>query len=225
MTGVGARVGRGAEARGEYLYSTRGDFSQRGPPTLAEWGTMDSALYSRATNKTIQNGDQLEDPGILRAFEEFAETRILAGPEDRPDRPPLIDPNSRRARKKVTLTWQEIPAWQQDNEYILTGYRRYVEITHTVFSASPPICSKTSTWLLIRLRLHLHGTRMWRRAIVRPWASVNLASHSPKFVGFRTAIVDAWHQSFDVRDPLYQPCMCQRTLSECLRATTSRFTQ
>ncbi|OJT07491.1 hypothetical protein TRAPUB_1676 [Trametes pubescens] len=25
-----------------------------------------------------------------------------------------------------TLTWLELPEWQRDNEYILTGYRRYV---------------------------------------------------------------------------------------------------
>ena len=67
-----------------------------------------------------------DEPSILRAFEEFTESRVLAGPEDRPDRAPLLDPDSPRARKKRTLTWQEIPAWQQDNEYILTGYRRCV---------------------------------------------------------------------------------------------------
>lgn len=26
---------------------------------------------------------------------------------------------------KLTLEWLEIPEWQRDNEYILTGYRRY----------------------------------------------------------------------------------------------------
>ncbi len=26
---------------------------------------------------------------------------------------------------KITLEWLEIPEWQRDNEYILTGYRRY----------------------------------------------------------------------------------------------------
>jgi adiponectin receptor len=26
--------------------------------------------------------------------------------------------------QRMTLSWHEIPEWQRDNEYILTGYRR-----------------------------------------------------------------------------------------------------
>jgi hypothetical protein len=30
----------------------------------------------------------------------------------------------RNASAKLTLSWLDIPEWQKDNEYILTGYRR-----------------------------------------------------------------------------------------------------
>lgn len=32
---------------------------------------------------------------------------------------------SRRRTGRRTFDWNEIPAWQRDNEYILTGYRGY----------------------------------------------------------------------------------------------------
>ena len=39
----------------------------------------------------------------------------------------LIDGGKARKTNK-TLTWLEIPEWQRDNEYILTGYRRCVRM-------------------------------------------------------------------------------------------------
>ena len=90
--------------------------------------TMDDTIKRRSTPSELAQSlstiDGEDDPSILRAFEEFTESRVLAGPEDRPDRPPLVDPDTPLLRKKRVLTWQEIPGWQQDNEYILTGYRR-----------------------------------------------------------------------------------------------------
>ncbi|KAH9855334.1 HlyIII-domain-containing protein [Lenzites betulinus] len=41
-----------------------------------------------------------------------------------PSGPPPISVKAESTSKSKTLTWVEIPAWQQDNEYILTGYRR-----------------------------------------------------------------------------------------------------
>ncbi|KAH9919822.1 hemolysin-III related-domain-containing protein [Fomitopsis serialis] len=38
--------------------------------------------------------------------------------------PETSDPVQSVHRDHSTLTWMEIPAWQRDNEYILTGYRR-----------------------------------------------------------------------------------------------------
>ena len=133
------------------------------PPTISRWGRgMDDTLRSRPTSKTMSKADQNGDPGVLRAFEEFAETRVFAGLEDRPDRAPLIDPNSKRARRKHTLTWQEIPAWQQDNEYILTGYRRCVHIASTGTSDSPIMsCSRRMLGFLPGSAFHEHGARIW----------------------------------------------------------------
>lgn len=61
--------------------------------------------------------------GTQVALEHF-ESRVLSDVDQRPDRPPILDPNSPLAKGKRTLTWKEIPSWQQDNEYILSGYRR-----------------------------------------------------------------------------------------------------
>ncbi|KAJ3540853.1 hypothetical protein NM688_g6169 [Phlebia brevispora] len=72
---------------------------------------------------TPQTPDQSHGPGILHALEEF-ESHIHSDLDERPDRPPIIDPNSPQSKGRRTLTWKEIPSWQQDNEFILTGYRR-----------------------------------------------------------------------------------------------------
>ena len=73
--------------------------------------------------------EQTHTASALEALENVVEDRIFTGPEDRPDSTPLLDPNrTKQSRQRKTLTWQEIPAWQRDNEYILTGYRRYVSL-------------------------------------------------------------------------------------------------
>ena len=103
-------------------------------PTLISRGmTVNGPLKRRSTSASATETRPLvqdhSESGLRRAFEafeDFAESRVLTVPEDRPDRPPLINPDTPLLRHKLTLTWQEIPAWQQDNEYILTGYRRYV---------------------------------------------------------------------------------------------------
>lgn len=43
---------------------------------------------------------------------------------------PLGSPPAKQIRdlNYLTLTWSEVPAWMQDNEYILSGYRRLVDI-------------------------------------------------------------------------------------------------
>ncbi|KIP12106.1 hypothetical protein PHLGIDRAFT_98449 [Phlebiopsis gigantea 11061_1 CR5-6] len=54
-----------------------------------------------------------------RTLEDF-QSRIHSDPNDRFDAPP-----KRYSRTdSPTVTWNEIPPWQQDNEYVLTGYRR-----------------------------------------------------------------------------------------------------
>lgn len=57
---------------------------------------------------------------ILHVLEDF-QSHIHADPSDKSDAPPERDPSKITG---LTLTWHEIPAWQKDNEYILTGYRR-----------------------------------------------------------------------------------------------------
>lgn len=58
--------------------------------------------------------------GILNVLEDF-QARIHSDPNDKPKiDEPLVPPNP----DALTLTWKEIPPWQQDNEYILKGYRR-----------------------------------------------------------------------------------------------------
>lgn len=44
------------------------------------------------------------------------------GSVEKPDTSEIDYDNQRR----LTLSWWEIPAWMQDNEYILSGYRRLV---------------------------------------------------------------------------------------------------
>ncbi|EKM58051.1 uncharacterized protein PHACADRAFT_89788 [Phanerochaete carnosa HHB-10118-sp] len=63
-------------------------------------------------------GDGRDVPGNV--LEDF-QSRIHADPNDKSEDPPERDPAH---TDTVTLTWHEIPAWQKDNEYILTGYRR-----------------------------------------------------------------------------------------------------
>lgn len=59
-------------------------------------------------------------PTVLKALEDF-QARIHSDPNDKPQiDEPLVPPSP----DALTLTWNEIPPWQQDNEYILTGYRR-----------------------------------------------------------------------------------------------------
>ena len=67
-------------------------------------------------------GDEGVPSAVLHALEHF-QSRIHADPGDKPDAPPERDPATTDAR---TLSWHEIPAWQKDNEYVLTGYRRWV---------------------------------------------------------------------------------------------------
>ena len=42
-----------------------------------------------------------------------------SGSVEKPDTPEID-------QRRLTLSWWEIPAWMQDNEYILSGYRRLV---------------------------------------------------------------------------------------------------
>lgn len=63
---------------------------------------------------------------VLHTLEDF-QARIdqNLGPNDKPPiEEPLVPPNP----NSLTLAWNEIPPWQQDNEYILTGYRRFGEL-------------------------------------------------------------------------------------------------
>lgn len=53
----------------------------------------------------------------------------MTSPQIRSRRPetssskPAIASNDQRAQRKRLFTWNEIPAWQRDNDYILSGYR------------------------------------------------------------------------------------------------------
>ena len=59
---------------------------------------------------------------LLDALSDF-QSRIHSDPNDKPQ----IDvPSTTPDPAALTLTWDEIPPWQQDNEYIRTGYRRSV---------------------------------------------------------------------------------------------------
>lgn len=76
---------------------------------------------------TAAVGDDGDIPGkIFHVLEDF-QSRIHADPSDKSEDPPSRNPARTDA---VTLTWHEIPAWQKDNEYILTGYRRWVTLAH-----------------------------------------------------------------------------------------------
>ena len=63
----------------------------------------------------------MRDGGGLQSALENFQSRIHSDPNDKPDLPPKQDPSTSNS---LTLTWEQIPAWQKDNEYILTGYRR-----------------------------------------------------------------------------------------------------
>ncbi len=71
---------------------------------------------------TAQAPNGTNEGGPLHALEEF-QSRIHSDPNDKPDEPPILDATQTRS-PNLTLTWQEIPSWQKDNEFILTGYRR-----------------------------------------------------------------------------------------------------
>lgn len=73
-------------------------------------------------SSTNHKDGQSDSGGILHALEDI-QSRVHSDPNDKPDDPPERDPTTTDA---LTLTWHEIPAWQKDNEYILTGYRRRV---------------------------------------------------------------------------------------------------
>ena len=45
----------------------------------------------------------------------------------------VVDGGKARKTSK-TLTWLEIPEWQRDNEFILTGYRRCVRMVREPYS-------------------------------------------------------------------------------------------
>ena len=90
----------------------------------------DTQRQAKVRQTASDNLSVKEEPHItsaLEAFEGVVEDRLLSGPASRPEFSPLLDPDrSTRSRKRKTLAWQEIPGWQRDNEYILTGYRRCV---------------------------------------------------------------------------------------------------
>lgn len=75
---------------------------------------------------------------VLHALEDV-QARLHSDPNDEPDTPPAKDPRQSRAR---TLSWDEIPGWQKDNEFILTGYRRQV-LGSQSGSGGPPGASET----------------------------------------------------------------------------------
>ena len=53
---------------------------------------------------------------------EGTQSRVHSDPDSaRLNASPERDPSRTNS---PTVTWHEIPSWQQDNEYILTGYRR-----------------------------------------------------------------------------------------------------
>jgi hypothetical protein len=39
-----------------------------------------------------------------------------------------IDSAVEEIKTKLTLSWHEIPDWMKDNEYIITGYRRWTTL-------------------------------------------------------------------------------------------------
>ena len=81
---------------------------------------MSAHLRRRADTDTVCSGGGAGDK-VLHTLEDL-QSRIHADPNDKVDAPPEQDPAE---TSSLTLTWNEIPAWQKDNEYILTGYRRY----------------------------------------------------------------------------------------------------
>lgn len=68
------------------------------------------------------------------------------GPHGRPDAPERHhqDLVLKRTRVIHTIGWHEIPHWQRDNEFILTGYRRcgmesfWSSVDHFVVAAARP---------------------------------------------------------------------------------------
>lgn len=74
---------------------------------------MSETLHQRKTQNSVGSR-------ALSPLEDF-QSRIHSDPNDKPQiDEPLVTPNP----TSLTLTWNEIPPWQQDNEYILSGYRR-----------------------------------------------------------------------------------------------------
>lgn len=50
-----------------------------------------------------------------------------------------------------TITWSELPEWRKDNEYIVTGYRRFA--ANAQLSSLVGLMSMQGTWKLARLPL------------------------------------------------------------------------
>lgn len=80
---------------------------------------MSESLRHRTSLKGAQEAENAGET-LLHALEDF-QSHIHSDPIDKPDAPPEQEPTK---TSSLTLTWHEIPAWQKDNEYILTGYRR-----------------------------------------------------------------------------------------------------
>lgn len=71
-----------------------------------------------------QNDGQLpSENAVFNTLAQF-QSRIHSDPTDKPQTDTPARPASNTT--SLTLSWDQIPPWQQDNEYIRTGYRRLV---------------------------------------------------------------------------------------------------
>jgi hypothetical protein len=85
---------------------------------------MTTTLRHRPPPKVTVSLDQTESAGarLLHTLEDF-QSRIHYDPNDKPQiDEPLVNPDP----NALLWTWNELPPWRQDNEYIRTGYRKYV---------------------------------------------------------------------------------------------------
>jgi hypothetical protein len=71
----------------------------------------------------VRHSLSLDETPLVRALEtlEDFQSRLHYNPEEKPQ---IDEPAVQPDKSSLTLSWNELPPWRQDNAYIRSGYRR-----------------------------------------------------------------------------------------------------